>query len=54
MNASVADKVVSFIGHDEGHSTPYRIRCKTAAQANELKAALNREIEFVKAKSEGS
>ena len=52
MNASVSDKVVSFIGHEDGQSTPYRIRTKTAEQANALKAALDREIEFVKAKSE--
>ncbi|KAI0661280.1 hypothetical protein C8Q70DRAFT_932300 [Cubamyces menziesii] len=52
MNASVSDKVVSFIGHEDGQSTPYRIRTKTAEQANALKAALDREIEFVRAKSE--
>ena len=50
MNPSVSDKVVSFMGHSEGVSTPYRIRCKTADQAKELKAALDREIEFVKSK----
>ncbi|KAI8993870.1 hypothetical protein BD414DRAFT_506437 [Trametes punicea] len=54
MNATVSDKVVSFMGHEDGQSTPYRIRTKTAAQANELKAALDREIEFVRAKSETS
>ncbi|KAM5530777.1 hypothetical protein V8D89_015552 [Ganoderma adspersum] len=50
MNPTVADKVVSFMGHADGASTPYRIRCKTADQAKELKAALDRELEFVKSK----
>ena len=50
MNPSVQDKVVSFMGHNDGVSTPYRIRCKTADQAKELKDALDREIEFVKGK----
>ena len=50
MNPSVADKVVSFMGHADGASTPYRIRCKTADQAKELKAALDHELEFVKGK----
>ncbi|KAI0821702.1 hypothetical protein BC628DRAFT_1394368 [Trametes gibbosa] len=54
LTASVSDKTVSFIGHDDGQPTPYRIRCKTAAQANELKTALDREIEFVKEKSGAS
>ena len=52
MNASVADKVVSFMGHEDGRSTPYRVRTKTSEQAKELKEALDREIEFVRAKSE--
>ena len=52
MNPTVADKVVSFMGHDEGVSVPYRIRMKTADQAKELKTALDREIEFVKGKSD--
>ena len=51
MNAAVADKTVSFMGHEEGVSTPYRIRMKTNEQAKELKAALDREIEFVKSKT---
>lgn len=40
------------MGHEAGVSTPYRIRVKTADQANDLKAALDREIEFVKGKTE--
>ena len=51
MNPAVTDKVVSFMGHSDGASTPYRIRCKTADQAKELKAALDRELELVKNKS---
>ncbi|KAI0930184.1 hypothetical protein AcW1_008939 [Taiwanofungus camphoratus] len=54
MNASVSKNTVSFIGHEEGVSTPYRIRTKTEEQANALKHALDREIEFVQAKSETS
>lgn len=52
MNASVSKSTVSFMGHEEGVSTPYRIRTKSEEQANDLKAALDREIEFVRAKSE--
>lgn len=51
MDPSVAKNVVSFMGHDDGTSVPYKIRVKTEAMAGELKAALDREIEFVKAKS---
>ncbi|RDX41788.1 hypothetical protein OH76DRAFT_1422896 [Lentinus brumalis] len=51
MNATMSDKVVSFIGHEEGASMPYRIRMKTPTQAKELKDALDREIEFVKSKT---
>ncbi|PIL29732.1 hypothetical protein GSI_08171 [Ganoderma sinense ZZ0214-1] len=50
LNPTVSDKVVSFMGHADGASTPYRIRCKTADQAKDLKAALDRELEFVKSK----
>ncbi len=52
MNATVADKAVSFIGHEVGAPVPYRIRLKTADQAKDLKAALDREIEFVKGKTD--
>ena len=50
MNAKLADKTVSFMGHDEGASVPYRIRIKTGEQAQALLSALEREIAFVKAK----
>ncbi|OCH91445.1 hypothetical protein OBBRIDRAFT_886965 [Obba rivulosa] len=52
MTPTVQKNVVSFIGHDEGASTAFRIRTKTDEQANALKKALDREIEFVQAKSE--
>lgn len=51
MNPTVAKNVVSFMGHDEGHAVPFRLRVKTGEQADELKNALDREIEFVKSKS---
>lgn len=52
MNVTVAKNVVSFIGHTEGTSTPYRIKTKTEEQAKDLKSALDHEIEFVHSKSE--
>ncbi|KAJ3558016.1 hypothetical protein NM688_g1152 [Phlebia brevispora] len=51
MDPSVSKNTVSFIGHEEGVTVPYRLRVKTATQADDLKKALDREIEFVKAKS---
>lgn len=51
MNPTVAKNVVSFIGHDEGKSVAFKLRVKTADQAEDLKNALEREIEFVKSKS---
>lgn len=51
MSPSLSSNIVSFMGHDEGHSTPYRLRVKTNDQADALKKALDREIEFVRAKS---
>lgn len=50
MNPTVAKNVVSFMGHDEGNSVPFKLRVKTNEQADDLKKALDREIEFVKAK----
>ncbi|GBE81163.1 predicted protein [Sparassis crispa] len=52
MNASAKRNMVSFIGHDEGTATPFRVRTKTEDQASALKLALDREIEFVRAKSD--
>ena len=51
MSPSLASNVVSFMGHDGGQSTPYRLRVKTNDQADALKKALDREIEFVRAKT---
>jgi len=42
-----------FVGHDEGGvSQTYNVRMKTEEQAADLKSALEREITFVKAKSD--
>ncbi|TRM69486.1 hypothetical protein BD626DRAFT_12950 [Schizophyllum amplum] len=43
---------VSFVGHDDGHSKTYNLKFKSEDEAQEMMAALNREIEFVKAKEE--
>lgn len=39
---------VSFVGHDDGVPASFRIRVKTAEQAQELKVALDREVAAVK------
>ena len=39
-----------FTGHDEGKPQAYTVRTKTEQQAQELKAVMDREIAFVKAK----
>jgi nucleoporin NUP2 len=44
------DKAVMVVGHENGNSMTYNIRTKTEEQAEELLKALEREIEFVKAK----
>jgi nucleoporin NUP2 len=44
------DKAVMVVGHENGKSMTYNIRTKTEEQAEELLKALEREIEFVKAK----
>ena len=38
------------MGHSDGLSQTYCVRLSSEEQASELKAALDREIEFVKAK----
>ncbi|KAJ7593901.1 hypothetical protein C8J56DRAFT_777591, partial [Mycena floridula] len=43
---------VRFMGHEDGGPQLYNVRAKTADQAQALKEALDREIEFVKAKSD--
>ncbi|PPQ98722.1 hypothetical protein CVT24_003430 [Panaeolus cyanescens] len=47
-------KGLSFIGHDEGQATSYLVRLPNEEATTQLKAALDREIEFVKAKSSDS
>ncbi|KAI0812684.1 hypothetical protein BC629DRAFT_1474806 [Irpex lacteus] len=51
MNPSVAKNVVSLMGHEEGVSLPYKLRVKTAEQAEELRRVLQEEAEKVKAQS---
>lgn len=58
MTPSVAKNTVSFVGHDNtehaavrGSATPFKLRLKTEAEANQLKDALDRAIEFVQSKS---
>ncbi|KAL1741122.1 hypothetical protein HDZ31DRAFT_46108 [Schizophyllum fasciatum] len=41
---------VSFVGHEEGVSKTYNLKFKSEGEAKDMLAALNREIEFVKAK----
>jgi nucleoporin NUP2 len=43
-------KEVTFTGHREGEGVTFMVRVKTREMAEELKGALEREIEFVKAK----
>ncbi|TFY60548.1 hypothetical protein EVJ58_g5075 [Rhodofomes roseus] len=54
MNARADKNVVSFVGHEDGAQATYRIRTKTEEQATDLKSAVDREIEFVRAKSPSS
>ena len=51
MNPAVAKNVVSFMGHDNGASLAYKLRTKTNEQAEEIKKALDEEVEKAKAKS---
>ncbi|KAF9050113.1 hypothetical protein BJ165DRAFT_984605 [Panaeolus papilionaceus] len=47
-------KGLTFIGHDEGKATSYLVRLPNEEATTQLKAALDREIEFVKTKSSDS
>ena len=47
----MAKNVVSLMGHEDGVSIPYKLRVKTAEQAEELRRILQEETEKVKAKS---
>ncbi|KAI0696692.1 hypothetical protein BC835DRAFT_1305493 [Cytidiella melzeri] len=50
MNPSAAKNVVSFMGHENGVSLPYKIRVKTNEQADELRRTLDEEVAKVKTK----
>ncbi|KAF5380610.1 hypothetical protein D9615_004630 [Tricholomella constricta] len=53
LKATQTKKTLTFIGHDEtGASQTYSVRLQNEDQAKTLKEALDREIAFVKAKSE--
>lgn len=52
MNPTLSGKYVTFIGHEEGAPTTFRLKAKSEDQAHQLKRAVDREIEFVKAKSD--
>ncbi|KAF5370587.1 hypothetical protein D9758_001823 [Tetrapyrgos nigripes] len=52
LNPSQTKKTVMFVGHEGETSQTYNVRMKTEEQAAELKNALEREITFVKAKSD--
>ncbi|KAL1700972.1 hypothetical protein EV121DRAFT_263536 [Schizophyllum commune] len=55
LNPKANNKLaVSFVGHDQGDSKTYNLKFKSEGEAQEMLAALNREIEFVKAKAEGA
>jgi len=57
MYAGLAPKmtsntIVAFTGHEAGAPVNYKLRVKTPEDATQLKDALEREIEFVRGKSE--
>jgi len=53
MKPTANKQTVSFMGHDEqGNAAPFRLRIKSEPAAQELKDVLDREIDFVKGKSD--
>jgi nucleoporin NUP2 len=53
MKPSTNKQTVSFMGHDDqGNAAPFRLRIKTESAAQELKDVLDREVEFVKGRSD--
>ncbi|KAG2099110.1 hypothetical protein BD769DRAFT_225335 [Suillus cothurnatus] len=48
LTPTLTKTMISFVGHDEGAPASFRIRVKTAEQAQELKSALDREVAAVK------
>lgn len=51
MIPKVQKKNVIFTGHEHGAPQQYLLKTQTEAQAQELKAALDREVALVKAKA---
>jgi nucleoporin NUP2 len=51
MKPSVTGKVVAFVGHENGAHMGFRLRLRSEDDAVKLRNALDREIDFVKAKS---
>jgi nucleoporin NUP2 len=51
MKPSVTGKVVAFVGHENGAHMGFRLRLRSEDDAVELKKALEKEIDIVKAKS---
>jgi len=50
LKPSISKKALTFVGHSDGVSQTYCVRLPSEDQASELKAALEREIELIKAK----
>ncbi|KAG0698127.1 hypothetical protein DFH29DRAFT_1019689 [Suillus ampliporus] len=48
LTPTLLKTMVSFVGHDDGAPASFRIRVKSAEQAQELKDALDREVTAVK------
>jgi len=51
LNPASTSNHVSFVGHEGGVSTTFKLRLKTEEDARELKAAMDREIALVQAKT---
>lgn len=53
MKPSTNKQTVSFMGHDDqGNAVPFRLRIKSESAAQELKDVLDKEVDFVKGKSD--
>jgi len=48
LKPSIAKKALTFVGHSEGTSQTYCVRLPNETQAEELKGAMEKEIEFLK------
>jgi nucleoporin NUP2 len=51
LNVTRKAKFVSFVGHDNGASTTFRLRVKTEADAVDLKNAIDKDVAAVEAKA---